>query len=207
MTLSEAIKTRRSVGSFKSNPISDEIIEEMLESARLAPSGGNAQNYTFGIIRDESLKTQLAQAAGNQMWIASAPVVIAGCGDISWDIKDPPEDDFGLIVNYLRFGKDFVNTMKEYPDRRALMKLWHNGSPVIAMEHMFLTAVSHGLSACFIGYLDVDRASEILSLPDNLACLFLLPVGYTDEISGPKTRKSIDDISFHNRWDSLTTTQ
>jgi len=201
MTVFETIKARRSVRRFKDTPIPDEIINEMLETARHAPSGGNAQNYTFGIVKNERLKQQLAKAAGNQTWIASAPVIIAGCGDISWDIKDPPEDDFGLIVNYLRFGKDFVNEMKKYPDRHALMKLWHNGSPVIAMEHMFLTAVSHGLNACFIGYLDIDKASEILGLPGNLACLFLLPVGYADEAPGEKTVKTVQEISFFDKWE------
>jgi len=201
MTVFEAIKIRRSVRKFKNMPISDDIINEMLEAARFAPSGGNAQNYTFGIVKDEDLKTQLAKAAGNQMWIASAPVVIAGCSDISWDIADQPEDDFGLTVNYLRFGKGFINFMKKYPDRRACMKLFHNSSPCIAMEHIFLTAVSHGLNACFIGCLDVDKASDILNLPKHLACLFLLPVGYADEIPNDKELKSIENISFYDKWD------
>jgi len=201
MTLFEAIEKRRSVRKFKNMPVPKEIIDEMLEAARLSPSGGNAQNYTFGVVTDNDLKMQLAQAAGNQMWIASAPVVIAGCGDISWDIANQPEDDFGLIVNYLRFGRDFVNFMKECPDRRACMKLWHNGTPCIAMEHMFLSAVSYGLSACFIGYLDVDKASEILGLPKDLACLFLLPVGYADEVPNDRALKSIEEISFYDKWD------
>ena len=201
MTLFEAIEKRRSVRKFKDTPIPKGIIDEMLEAARLSPSGGNAQNYAFGVVTDNDLKMQLAQAAGNQMWIASAPVVIAGCGDISWDIAEQPEDDFGLIVNYLRFGRDFVNFMKQYPNRRACMKLWHNSTPCIAMEHMFLTAVSHGLSACFIGYLDVDKASEVLNLPNNLVCLFLLPVGYADEIQSDKELKSVEDISFYDKWE------
>ena len=201
MTVFEAITKRRSVRNFKNTPISSGVIDEILESARLAPTGGNTQNHIFGVITDNNLKTQLAQAAGNQMWIASAPVIIAGCADISWDIANQSEDDFGLIVNYLRFGKDFVKFMKEYPDRRACMKLWHNGSPCIAMEHMVLTAVSHGLSACFIGYLDVDKASEVLNLPKDLICLFLLPVGFADEIPNDKKLKSIEDISFYDKWD------
>ena len=200
MTVFEAIEKRRSVRDFKNTPISDAIITKMLESARLSPSGGNAQNYSFGVITDNNLKTQLAQAAGNQMWIATAPVVIAGCAYISWDIKNQPEDDFGLIVTNLRFGKDFIDFMKEYPDRKACMKLWHNSTPLIAMEHMFLTAVSYGLSACFIGYLDVDKASEVLNLPKDYACLFLMPVGFANENPGDKQLKSIGDISFYNKW-------
>ena len=200
MKLSEVIRARRSVRKFKNTTISDKIIKELIESARLAPSGGNSQNYVFGIIKDESLRKQLAQAAGNQMWIASAPVVIAGCSDISWDIAEQPEDDFGLVVNKLRFGNSFIEDMKKYPNRRAFLKLHHNSSPCIAMEHIFLTAVSHGLSACFVGYLDTDKASEILNLPKNMVCLFLLPVGYADETPIDKELKSIEEISFYEKW-------
>jgi len=114
MTVYEAIKMRRSVRKFKDTPIQENIVNEMLESARLAPSGGNAQGHVFGVVRDSALKKQLAIAAGNQMWIATAPIVFACCGDISWDISDQPEDDFGLIVNYLRFGADFFNSINEY---------------------------------------------------------------------------------------------
>jgi len=200
MKLSEVIRARRSVRKFKNTTISDKIIKELIESARLAPSGGNSQNYVFGIIKDESLRKQLAQAAGNQMWIASAPVVIAGCSDISWDIAEQPEDDFGLVVNKLRFGNSFIEDMKKYPNRRAFLKLHHNSSPCIAMEHIFLTAVSHGLSACFVGNLDTDKASEILNLPKNMVCLFLLPVGYADETPIDKELKSIEEISFYEKW-------
>ncbi|MCL2204653.1 MAG: nitroreductase family protein [Defluviitaleaceae bacterium] len=200
MNLIDVIKARRSVRKFKRTPISDTIINELIESARLAPSAGNAQNHVFGIIRDESLRRQLAVAAGEQMWIASAPVVIAGCSDISWDIANQPEDDFGVIVNHLRFGNSFIADMKKYPNRRAFLKLYHNGSPCIPMEHIFLTAVSHGLNACFVGHLDIDKASEILHLPKNMACLFLLPVGYADEAPIEKELKSIDEISFYDRW-------
>lgn len=201
MTVYEAIRDRRSVRKFKNIPISDEIIHEMLEAARLSPSGGNAQGYVFGVIRDTDLKTRLAQAAGNQTWIASAPVVFACCADISLDIADQPDDDFGLIVNNLRFGDDFISFLKTYPNRKECMRLFENATPLIPAEHIFLTAVSHGLSACFIGYLDVEKASEVLNLPKHLSCLFLLPVGYADEIPKQKNVKSIGEIAFYDKWD------
>jgi len=200
MTVIEAIKTRRSVRKFKDTPISDNIVNEMLEAARLAPSPGNSQGYVFGVVRDNDIKAKLAQAAGGQTWIATAPVVFACCADFSWDVADQPPDDFGLQVNILRFGEDFINFMKTCPNSRARMKLFNNGVPAIPAEHIFLTAVSHGLSACFVGHLDVDKASEILKLPKHLACLFLLPVGYADEMPIDKTLKSIEDISFYDEY-------
>lgn len=172
----------------------------MLEAVRLVPTPGNAQGNVIGVVKDQTLKMQLAEAAGNQMWIASAPVVFALCADISWDLKDQPEDDFGLIVNYLRFGEEFVRYTNQYPDRKTMNKLFANGGPSVPGMHIFLTAVAHGMSACFIGYLDTERASRILNLPERLSCLFLLPVGYADEIPKQKELKSINDISFIDKW-------
>ena len=123
------------------------------------------------------------------------------CGDISWDTKGLPEDDFGLMINYLRFGKEFIEYTNQYPDRKSMMKLFKNGVPCLPGEHIFLTAVSHGLSACFIGYLDTEKAAEVLQLPEHIACLFLLPVGYADEIPSDKELKRIEDISFYDKWD------
>lgn len=200
MELMEAIKKRTSVRSYANKPVTDDIINEMLEAARYAPSGGNSQSWMFGIIRDSILKTELAKAAGNQMWIANAPVVIACCADISWDMKDLPDDDFGLIVNKLRWGEDFVRFINECPDRRGIKKLLANPTPLIAGEHMFLTAVSRGLSACFVGYLDTDKASTILKLPEHICCLFLLPVGYAVEPVETQSKKSIEEISFYDKW-------
>jgi len=196
----ETIKKRRSVRKYKDIPVSDNIISELLEAARLAPSGGNSQGYVFGVIKESKVKRQLAEVAGNQMWIADAPVVFACCADISWDFAKQPDDDFGLIVNKLRFGDEFMEYMKNYQDRKKCMMLFNNSTPLIPAEHIFLAAVSHGLSACFIGYLNVEKANEILNLPNHLTCLFLLPVGYADEIPGEKKLKSIEEISFYDRY-------
>jgi nitroreductase len=199
MELIDAIKKRVSVRNYSDKPISDEIITEMLDVARLAPTPGNGQGHVYGVVKDKELITQLAQAAGDQMWIATAPVVFAICGDISWDIADQSEDDFGLQVNYLRFGRDFIQHMNQYPDRKTVMKLFDNGMPLGA-EHIFLTAVSHGLSACYIGYLDTEKASRILELPENIVCFYLLPVGYPKEAAEPPKKKSIEEISFMDTW-------
>jgi len=200
MELIDAIRKRVSVRSFIDGPISAAVITEMLDAARLAPTGGNSQTHVIGVVTDKELKTKLAEAAGGQMWIASAPVVFALCADISWDIKDQMEDDFGVIVNHLRFGKEFIGFMNSYPDRKSVNKLFANGGPCVPGEHMFLVATSHGLSACFIGYLDTEKANEILGLPKHISCLFLLPVGYSAEQVEPKAKKSIDEISFVNTW-------
>ena len=91
MTVMEAIQVRRSARSYLDRPIEDALILELLEAARLAPSGGNGQNHVFGVVKDQEIKLALARASGNQMWIAQAPVVIACCARLEEDLKDLPD--------------------------------------------------------------------------------------------------------------------
>ena len=201
MDFMKVIRRRRSVRSFASTPIDDSMIAEILEAGRLAPSGGNGQNYYFGVIRDENTRQELAMAAGNQMWIASAPVIIALCTSIKEDLADAAEDDFGLEVNRSRFGRPLIEYLNSYPDRKTMCKFWENANPLIAGEHMFLAAVNLGLGACWIGYLDTARASDILKLPSHISCLYLMPIGYSAEVPGKIERKSPDEIVFYETWE------
>ena len=55
LTVMEAIQKRRSIRKFKDTPVPDELIEQMLEAARLAPSGTNRQPWRFQIIKDKAI--------------------------------------------------------------------------------------------------------------------------------------------------------
>ena len=200
MDFEEVVLKRRSVRKFKDIPISEEVIDKMLLMAQAAPSAGNGQNHLFGIIRDGKTKHDLAKAAGNQMWIAGAPVVIACCARMDEDFNQLPEDDFGLQVDRLRWGKSFLEYLTNYPNWNDVAAVFANATPLIPAEHMLLTAVSYGVSGCFVGWLDIAKASRILNLPPDIRCLFLLPVGYSDETPGDKEIKTIAEISFYDSF-------
>ena len=80
MNVLDAIKNRRSIRRYDSRPIEDEKLNKVLESARLAPSAANNQAWKFIIVKDESTRSKLAEAAGRQMFVQQAPVVIVACG-------------------------------------------------------------------------------------------------------------------------------
>ena len=81
MELTEAIKRRRSVRRFKSDPIDDKIIKKIIELGNLAPSAGNLQPREFVIVKDREVKFALAQVALNQTFVYDAPVVIVVCAN------------------------------------------------------------------------------------------------------------------------------
>lgn len=56
MDFYEVIKTRRSIRSYKKEPVPDEVLKRVLNAARIAPSGNNRQPWKFIIIKDEERK-------------------------------------------------------------------------------------------------------------------------------------------------------
>ena len=80
----KAIRNRRTVRRFKSNPIDEETLQMILEAGRWAPSFSNLQPWRFIVIRDPGLKTALDKAARESvlhLGIHEAPVVILVCVD------------------------------------------------------------------------------------------------------------------------------
>lgn len=77
MNVQEAIKTRRAVRNYKPDAVSEESLKKVLESARLAPSAKNKQDWKFIVVRDPEKRKQLSEAA-SQEFLAKAPLIIIG---------------------------------------------------------------------------------------------------------------------------------
>ena len=75
----EAIKKRQSVRSYLSKEIPGELLQQVLEAGRVAPSACNNQPWKFIVVRDENLKERLVSACKNQKFVGEASVVIVGC--------------------------------------------------------------------------------------------------------------------------------
>jgi len=80
MSLLEAIFKRRSIRKYKRQPIPDDVLKNILEAGRLAPSANNLQPWHFIVVTDQKLKEGLISGMWNR-FIKDAPVVIVGCGD------------------------------------------------------------------------------------------------------------------------------
>jgi nitroreductase len=81
MDVMEAIRKRKSVRKYLNKKVEEDKLFAVLEAGRLAPSASNRQEWRFIIVRDQSSKKKLAEAANNQSFIAEAPIVIAACAE------------------------------------------------------------------------------------------------------------------------------
>ncbi|MBT8224037.1 MAG: hypothetical protein HKP61_04700 [Dactylosporangium sp.] len=205
MEFMDAVRARRSIRRFAPKPVPEDALADILEAGRLAPSSGGVNSGYFGVIRDESTKRALTALAGDQEWIATAPVIIALCSRLSPDAATRAPDDQFTAINTARFGAELLTYLNAYPHRTAMRVYADNAFPLLPGEHLALAAASHGLSSCWIGHLDTRRASELLGLPEDVVCLYLLPIGYADETPADRRLRPIDECVFHDRWPPDTT--
>jgi len=81
--LIEAIKKRRSVRKFQPEPVSETIIKDILDCARLAPTAINVQPWLFGAVTDPDLKRQIADITDHGKFIKECAVCFAVFTDSS----------------------------------------------------------------------------------------------------------------------------
>ena len=100
MDAMEAILGRRSIRCYGDTKIPEEILLQVLEAGRWAPSASNFQPWTFIVVRDSKLRNELARAATYGKFLAEAPVAIAVVID-PWSSNHPVEDGAAATMNML----------------------------------------------------------------------------------------------------------
>ena len=72
------IKNRRSIRKYQAKEIPSEVLQQVLEAARLAPSGANRQPFQIIVVTDPEKKNGLVPLCKNQHFVGEASVFIAG---------------------------------------------------------------------------------------------------------------------------------
>ncbi|MCS7258694.1 MAG: nitroreductase family protein [candidate division WOR-3 bacterium] len=165
MEFYEVVKKRRSIRAYKPDPIPEEILLRILETARLAPSAKNIQPWKFIVVKDRVVKEKLVTACRNQTFIGEAPVVICA-----------------VALKNIAFGR-MGGYWNSYPVDVA-----------IALEHIVLAATNEGLGTCWIGAYDENAVKELLKIPEDVQVIALTPLGYPKEIPNARPRKSLSEI-------------
>ncbi len=198
LTTKDAIRNRRSIRKFKPDQVPDECIKELLESARLAPSGCNAQPWRFKIIKQPEIKLQLARAAYDQMFIAEAPVVIICCADIKGylDGSVSGAQDLGKIK---AVEDKIVKILTKRIEQARSYTLDQIGPQIavnvaIAIEHMALRALDFGLGTCWIRLIKAEMINNLFGWDDNIFVVALLPIGYPAESPEPRRRLPLNSL-------------
>ena len=81
MDVTTAIRTRRSVRRYKKKDIPDNVLKEILEAARLAPSAANRQAWELIVVKDPEQKAGLVPFCKNQKFVEECSVFLVAVED------------------------------------------------------------------------------------------------------------------------------
>jgi nitroreductase len=173
----ELLRARHATRSISNQALPDEVVADLIEAARLAPSCFNKQpwRYLFLLSEEARAKGREALSKGNQPWAGRAPLLVIA--------HTRPEDDCQLP------GRDY-----------------HQFDLGLSVMNLLLAATEHGLVARPMAGFDPAKASELFGLPAGAEPLVMLAIGQpasdedhlADHYKGiadkPRERKPADQI-------------
>lgn len=170
-SLMDLIEKRRSIRSYKSQEVSEEDLNYVLEAFRKAPSAKNLQPWKLVVVRDKKKINDLAIACNNQTFLAEAPVLIVTCAKEG--------EAYGMMGGY----------MNSYPVDIG-----------IAMEHLILAATEKGLGTCWIGAFKEKLIKDLLEIPGDVRVVAVTPLGYPVGEGKLRGRKPLSEIVCYDKY-------
>ena len=166
MDLMNTIRARHSVRAYQNKAVEPGKLEQVLALATRAPSASNLQAYQIYVVRNQAAKQALSLAAQGQAFIATAPIILAFCADLT------RAREFGHLLEQNYSSQDTI----------------------IAMAYAQLAATDQGLGTCWVGAFDEALAARALSLPETQRLIGLMPLGYSATAGEPMAHRPVSDL-------------
>ncbi|MBN2002897.1 MAG: nitroreductase [Anaerolineae bacterium] len=186
----EAIAQRRSIRKFKSDPVSDEQIRELLQAAVLAPSGKNAQPWRFVVVRGEKRAEMINIMRGG---MENSKAQGRDLGSSPWTIQIMEKAPVTIFI--------FNDRMENTDQPLSIYDMVGNSVGVqsigAAIQNLLLAATDMGLGTlwiCDVFYAYVELCAWIGESHQLVAAV---SVGYPDEAPDARPRKAVDEVT---RW-------
>ncbi len=176
MDLYEVMMKRRSVRVFKDQEIPESIIEQLIDVANQAPSGGNIQPLSIILVRSKEGREKLAQLAGGQPWVKNAPLSMIFC------------------LDFYRIKKWAEMCQTDFKGEQALNHfLIAYADLMVAAQNVVIFAESLGLGSVYIGSIqhEIDETRKYFEIPEYVLPMMVLCLGYPKSIPRtiPKLKK------------------
>ena len=144
MSLIDLVLSRRSIRKYESKNIPEEVLQQILEAGRQAPSAANRQPIRFVVVTDQSVVKSVCDTLVTR-FVKSAPVAIAGCADVKsfltgkWAVVDATIAMQNMVIAAWALGigscwigacnEEKVKELLKIPDRWKFVALLTLGFP------------------------------------------------------------------------------
>jgi nitroreductase len=217
--LVEALRTTPAVRSFTTEPVDGEVLHRLLDTARFAPSGGNRQPWRVVVIRDEEIRSAIADAYAlgwreYAAHVAAGLVPFAPGGDGRWerpavDLEraraTPVEDDFAArlatapVVLVLLAHLPSLAVTDNGLGRQSIV----GGASVYPFaQNLLLAARGEGLGGVMTTVIcrQEDRVKDLLGVPMEFAVAGLVVLGHPERQVTRLRRRPVEEFAYVDRY-------
>lgn len=190
--MNDVIKTiqhHRSIRNYTDDPVRDEHLRMILEAAVRAPSSMNGQQRSIVIVKDQQKKERIASLAGDQVWIANAPVFMV------------------FVMDYSRIAKKMQSMGVPFENIHSVEAIMAGCiDSALALSNAMHAAQSLGYGVVSIGGIrsEPDEMIEILELPEYVYPLLGLCIGVPSGYQALKPRLPYEAIVSVDTYNSNT---
>lgn len=169
MNFIDLVKQRRTIRRFQQKPIAPELLGQLIDAARLAPSGSNLQPCEFIVVNKPETVAQLFL---HTRWAGYLPP----------EQGFPPPDQRPVAFVVVLLNREIRATGGEHDVAAAVM-------------NMMYLALENGIGSCWIGSVDRKAVRELLQIPEKPEIDSVLALGYPDET--PIIEKMTDSVKYY----------
>ena len=180
----ELLKSHRSIRKFSDRPIAADDLEQLILAGQAAATSSFVQTTSLIRVTDPAKRERLVTLTGNQTYVASCAEFFVFCADLQRNLS---------ITN--NQGLDSQSGFTEHFVIAAV-------DTSLFAQNMVVAAESMGLGICYIGGIRNHPAevSELLGLPEQVAPLFGLCLGYPEQDPEVKPRLPSSMIVHENTY-------
>lgn len=182
------ISTRKTIRKYTQQPISDELLNRLLEEASHTQTMGNLQLYSVVVTRSQEAKQALAPFHFNQPMVTQAPVVLTICADF-------------------RRVSDWCECRQAVPGYDNMLSFMNAATDALLYTQSFCNlAEEQGLGICYLGttlYMPAQIAEQ-LHLPALTFPVATLTVGWPDENPEQQDRLPLDSFVHQESYQAYT---
>jgi nitroreductase len=203
MPLEQAMRTQRAIRRLKPDPVDDDLLLHIIELALKAPTGSNAQNWEFIVVKDPAVKAKLARL-NRFAWS-----LYGGIGRALARRRN----DAGMvkILNAVQWQADHfeeipvivVACIKSIiPPWPPLAASSSYGSIYPSVQNLLLAARAAGLGAALITLplWSLFLARRALGLPWSITPCAVIPLGWPKGRYGETTRRPVEEVVSLDRY-------
>jgi len=203
----DLVKQRRSTRVFTADPVPDELVDQIIEAARWAPSGANSQPWEFIVVRDKEMKDRIAGFFAAQAHLAHQ-VELTRPEEMRWPsvarpVSDPGWKDAPVLIVVCGDPR----TKQSYPLVTQLARgdTTFNSSLAGAFLYMALAVTSLGLGSQWVSAasnpLVMPLIMEALEIPEDLVVYDMMALGHPAVQSKPRLVRARSEMTHIERFD------